>query len=194
MAKKKTKKRISKKMQKKLELRRKIIASSVGVGILVIVILILGVILTKTSLIGDRINATTASYITFKNAFESDNMKINSLKKMNDHRGMNLSGNQMLEFSIISDNKSKGSKYDVVIYPINNTVNYDYIKYYLTDENDRVIAYDKLSDVDSDKLGKILYSDKIDNTNKKLKLRLWIDKKYDKDIISSSFEVRVKLK
>lgn len=194
MAKKKTKKRISKKMQKKLELRRKIIASSVGVGILVIVILILGVILTKTSLIGDRINATTASYITFKNAFESDNMKINSLKKMNDHRGMNLSGNHMLEFSIISDNKSKGSKYDVVIYPINNTVNYDYIKYYLTDENDRVIAYDKLSDVDSDKLGKILYSDKIDNTNKKLKLRLWIDKKYDKDIISSSFEVRVKLK
>ena len=193
MGKKKKRKKMTKKQRMKLELRRKIIASSVGICVLFVLIIGLGFMLVNTSLINDKINATTASYITFKNAFENNDMIISNLRRTSDSRGMRLNDESLLEFDVKG---KKNTKFDILIVPVNNTVDYKYINFYLTDSNDNVVAFDKLSDVSGDMLELKIYSDIISSNKKSnaFKLRLWIDKEYEEDEWMSSFEVKLKLK
>ena len=193
MGKKKKSKKMTKKQRMKLELRRKIIASSVGICVLFVLIIGLGFMLVNTSLINDKINATTASYITFKNAFENNDMIISNLRRTSDSRGMRLNDESLLEFDVKG---KKNTKFDILIVPVNNTVDYKYINFYLTDSNDNVVAFDKLSDVSGDMLELKIYSDIISSNKKNnaFKLRLWIDKEYEEDEWMSSFEVKLKLK
>lgn len=193
MGKKKKSKKMTKKQRMKLELRRKIIASSVGICVLFVLIIGLGFMLVNTSLINDKINATTASYITFKNAFENNDMIISNLRRTSDSRGMRLNDDSLLEFDVKG---KKNTKFDILIVPVNNTVDYKYINFYLTDSNDNVVAFDKLSDVSGDMLELKIYSDIISSNKKNnaFKLRLWIDKEYEEDEWMSSFEVKLKLK
>lgn len=193
MGKKKKSKKMTKKQRMKLELRRKIIASSVGICVLFVLIIGLGFMLVNTSLINDKINATTASYITFKNAFENNDMIISNLRRTSDSRGMRLNDESLLEFDVKG---KKNTKFDILIVPVNNTVDYKYINFYLTDSNDNIVAFDKLSDVSGDMLELKIYSDIISSNKKNnaFKLRLWIDKEYEEDEWMSSFEVKLKLK
>ena len=149
--------------------------------------------LVNTSLINDKINATTASYITFKNAFENNDMIISNLRRTSDSRGMRLNDESLLEFDVKG---KKNTKFDILIVPVNNTVDYKYINFYLTDSNDNIVAFDKLSDVSGDMLELKIYSDIISSNKKNnaFKLRLWIDKEYEEDEWMSSFEVKLKLK
>ena len=193
MSKKKKKKKLTKKQRMKLELRRKIIASSLGICILFVLIIGFGFILINTSLISDRINSTTASYITFKNVFENNDMIISDLRKLSDSRGMRLDDGAFLEIDVKG---KKDTKFDILMVPINNNVDYKYINFYLTDSNDNVIVSDKLSNVSDEMLELKLYSgiissEKEDNI---FKLRLWIDKDYEENNLVSSFEVKLKLK
>lgn len=190
---KKTTKKYSKKVQKKKELQRKIVASSICVCLLFLMIVGLGVALINSSLISEQINATTASYITFKNVFEEDDMTIFNLRRLSDNRGKRVTDDAFLEFDVKGDS---GTKFDIIIVPINNSIDYKYIKFYLTDSYDNVILTDRLSNVSDKMLEMKLYSGKIEKNKEenKFKLRLWIDKEYKDEIVSSSFEVKLKLK
>jgi len=191
--KKKKKKKYSKKQQMKRELQRKIIVSSLSICVLFALIIGLGFMLINSSLLSDKINATTASYITFKNVFENNDMIVSDLRKLSDSRGMNLNDDAFIEIDVKGQ---KDTGFDIVLVPINNSVDYKYINFYLTDSDDNVIEFDKLSNVSGEMVELKLYSgiisdEKKDNT---YKLRLWIDKEYENDDWISSFEVQLKLK
>ena len=190
---KKTTKKYSKKMQKKKELQRKIIASSISIFVLFLMIVGLGVALVNNFFMNEKINATTASYITFKNVFEEDDMIISNLRKLSDNRGMKVNDEALLEFDVKGDS---GTEFDIIIVPVNNSIDYDYINFYLTDNSDKVILTNKLSEVSDEMLELKLYSGVISKNKEdnKFKLRLWIDKEWYKEITTSSFEVKLKLK
>lgn len=129
--------------------------------------------------------------ISFNDIYDSDTIKINYLKKLNDKKGMKSKAIN-LNVSGVSNNL----EYEIILVPINVNVEYKYIKYYLTDDNNNYLVFDNLNNtrLSEDYSGNIIYRGVLDNKEKNLKLRLWIDNEYNEDINNNSFEVKFKLK
>ena len=108
-----------------------------------------------------------------------------------------------LTFLFLYKQSSKSKEYYVTVEAIGETINEDYIKFYLTDKDGKPINNSKvvpvISDYDEEEniSGKIIYTGKFskDNINQKLNLRVWISDEYDLDDIAGfSYRLNVLVK
>lgn len=133
----------------------------------------------------------TANNISFNDIYDSDTIKINNLRQLNDKKGKKSKAID-LNISGVSD----GLEYEIILIPINVNVEYKYVKYYLTDENNNSLVFNNLSNssLSNDYSGNVIYSGVLNNKKSKLKLRVWIDDNYNEEIGYNLFEVKFKLK
>ena len=181
---------------------REIITSVLG--ILILIVLIFGTsyaVEVKSS--DEKINTLTMGYLSF-NFTESNNNTINIInaKPMSDTEGMKITDKDLYyEFSVSND-FDKSINYEILLEPIVNEIDGEYIKFYLTDKDNKpvsnysnnVLSLMKLEDSKLDG-NKVLYKDVLKpKTNKKFTLRIWVSDKYQEstDNLSLSFKVDVK--
>jgi len=160
--------------------------------LILLLLLISGVsyYLFGTSVLDLDIHMTTNN-ISFNDFYDSDTIKIHNIKQLNDKKGKKSKAID-LNISGISD----GLEYEIILIPINVNVEYNSIKYYLTDEDNNSLIFDNLGNtsLSNDYSGNVIYSGILNNKKSKLKLRVWIDDDYYGDIGNNSFEVKIKLK
>ena len=181
---------------------REIITSVLG--ILILIVLIFGTsyaVEVKSS--DEKINTLTMGYLSF-NFTESNNNTINIInaKPMSDTEGMKITDKDLYyEFSVLND-FDKSINYEILLEPIVNEIDGEYIKFYLTDKDNKPVSnYSNnvlsLMELEDSKLdgNKVLYKDVLKpKTNKKFALRIWVSDKYQEstDNLSLSFKVDVK--
>lgn len=188
MAKKRKRKKTSRTTSKMIT--RKIMVSCSFILLILLVMFGVKCFLFNDNLFRIGIDNTTDN-ITFNDLFDSDTIRINRLRKLSDKNGKKI---KALDLNISGVND--GLEYEIILIPINVSVDNSHIKYYLTDEFDNDIKFDYLSNtsLSNDYAGNVIYSGVLKNKNDKFKLRVWIDDGYDKDINSNLFEVKIKLK
>ena len=149
-----------------------------------------------------KIDKTTSNYLSFNYAKMNEyTVEIVEPKVMSDFFGKYLLKPFDFEVEVPKEYiKSESVKYEVIVSDLGNLIDEEYIKFYLTDQNDNKVnerevvpVYSSLSDTTE---GKIIYSGEFnkDSLSKKLRLRIWVSDKYDKDIkgiLAYRLQVRV---
>ena len=191
MAKKTTRRR----RKKSAKVNSRNITNKFVVSCTFLVLLFLLVVGFSYYLFGDKylkfgINHNTVNNISFNDLFSSDTILIKNIKQLSDKKGKR---SKAIELNISGDSNLE---YEIILVPVSVDVDFKDIKYYLTDENDNFLKSDNLgtSILSNDYSGHIIYSGVLNNSEEKLKLRIWINEKINKDIKYNSFEVKVKLK
>lgn len=190
MAKRKSKKQL-RELKKQ---RKKIMLSSLRLIILVLVIAFSGYFLVQKFVLSSNINKKTANYISFRNTLDGTHLTINELKVLKDDVGKSSRNNSYVDFKLDNDG-ALGSSFDIVVTPINNKIDLQYIKYYLVDNNNNEVGFGNLYIADKSENGIIIHSGVVSDKNDKYTLKLWISDEYkEKDSTGNSFEVNVYLK
>lgn len=153
-----------------------------------------------------KIDKKTSGYISFNYATNDKNIiKINSPKVVGDFSGKRLSKNDYFEFDVVVEEeyvKEKSVEYEIVAIPIGNNIADEYIKFYMTDQNNNCLAgYSDsvpLFSVFSNTVeGKIIYSGSFskNDLSDKYRLRIWISDKYKGDVSGSlTYQLQVRIK
>ena len=142
-----------------------------------------------------KVNDETVKYISF--LFEHNEnhvLEIKNPKVVSDDVGKFLFGEDYFTFDINvdKDELNEDLEYMVVAEAIGKTIDENYIKFYLTDDQGNIL-YDGNHvpvfgefEVSDDTSGKIIYSGKFDDkvTSKSLKLRVWVSDEYDLDDVA----------
>lgn len=153
--------------------------------------------------------------VSFSYNEESNGIELENAIPLEDNVGKTLINNNKAEginqgyfdFTI----RAKSSTTETVYYNIYATLEDDsnmdpnYIKVYLTDDNDipykpyasTVPVFSKLEDYQDQKNAKILFSDQINGTEetvKKFRLRLWVAHDYSDGTTSKVFKIKVNVK
>lgn len=158
---------------------KKKVITCIVLGIFVIT---LSYLIFKTNILEPKLNELTTSYISFNTKNNSDILEIKNINKMSDTTAKSILNNSSLKLDITG---TKNEEYYVVVYK-NSNIDDKYINCYI---NKKV----NLSEVETTKDGgKIIYTGKIDNKTKVLKM--WIDKSYKDKVNDNSFEIRIKKK
>jgi len=158
---------------------KKKVITCIVLGIFVIT---LSYLIFKTNILEPKLNELTTSYISFNTENNSDILEIKNINKMSDTTAKSIINNSSLKLDITG---TKNEEYNVVVYK-NSNIDDRYINCYI---NKKV----NLSEVETTKDGgKIIYTGKIDNKTKVLKM--WIDKSYKDKVNDNSFEIRIKKK
>lgn len=185
MPKRRSKKKKTKKKEQLVD-KKRICKILVLIIMLCSSILYLNYIIWNSKFLQPVVDEKTINYISFNNKDATDCLKINNIEKLRDKRGKGHFNKKRLIFKVTGEEKIN---YDIVIYPIINKIDLKYIKYYLT--NDLETSYNTLSSMPkSEDGGIIIYQNNL--KNKKLTLRMWVDKKYSGKISNSSYEVKIK--
>lgn len=148
-------------------------------SILGILVFLLTYFIFETNILEPKVNELTTSYISFSNN-KTDELKINNIKKLSNKIGKSSFNNSSLELDITGN---KNDLYNIVIYKINSNIDDNYIKCFIDKE---ITLSDTETTPDN---GKIIYSGKINNKNKVL--RMWIDKKYKGKVENNSYEIKI---
>ena len=115
-----------------------------------------------------------------------ENVSIDNSLPVNDKFGKNISDNisggyKKVDFEIINVS-SKSKTYQLYIKKNNlntNEINNDFVKFYLTDDKNKVPSYRNLSYIKDKADSKVLYTDKIDKyQRKKFIIRVWVTDNY----------------
>lgn len=189
MAKKRKKRKSSKVNSKNITMR--IVISCALVFLLIFLIVYIGYYMFDTNILELGIDKTTANYISFNDIFDTDTIKTNELKQLSDRKGMKSKG-----VNIIVEGTNNNLDYEIVLIPININVDYNHIKYYLTDNYNNELVFDNMNNtsLSDDLSGNVIYNGKLNNKKDYIKLRIWIDEEYSGDFDNNIFEVKVKLK
>ena len=155
--------------------------------VLTILVVAFTYIIFVTDILEPNINQITASYISFNNRNSTDMLMIKNLKKMSNQRGKSNRNKQSLSFQISSN---QDNSYELIIIPINNTIDEKYINYSLTINHQT--TSDSINNLKEEEVGKkILYSG-TNKKNTKALLRMWISENYEGKEKDISFEIKVK--
>ncbi len=175
------------KKKRRNKVKEKIVKYRIISFVLTIIVACLFLLITDSSLFVSKVNEETFKYISFNNRNTTDMLQINNIKRMSDDRGKSKENHKYIEFSATGE---KNLDYDVILYPIINTIDYKYIKYSITNQKKLIIdsLEDKEMSIDG---GFIIYHGKIREDQMRT-LRLWISNEYTGKIESNSFEVRIK--
>lgn len=183
---KKNKKKLSKKKQLELQNQRKVISYCLFLCLLV---LLLTYFIFYKDTLKTSVDEVTASYISFNNSKTTDMLKISNLSKMKDKKGKSILNTSTKTFDV---NGNVKEKYEVVVYALGNQVDESYVKYALYDENNNEISKGILNDLaQSADGGKVIYQSSIKKNNK-LKLNMWLSKKYQGNTKNISYEIKIK--
>ena len=158
------------------------------VSILIILVLSLSYIILQTQWMTPRINELSASYISLKNTYTTDMLKITNLHKLNDKKGKSFYNKSSKDFQMIGETDYK---YQIVLYHLGDSIDEQYVKYHI--ENEKKIELDgTLSEqpVTYDG-GRIIYEGTI-NEGQNWNLKMWVDKEYQGNCNNVSYEIRIK--
>ena len=190
MAKRKSKKQL----RKEKEQRKKVIASSIRIMVLLLLIGFSGYFLVNKFVLSNNINKETASFISFRNTLDGSQLIFDEVKVLSDKEGKSYKNKSVLKFDIDNDGVD-GSSFDIVITPINNKVDLKYVKYYLVDSNNKEVGFGNLYIAEEANGGRIIHSGKKKKKSDHYKLKLWISDEYKgKDTIGNTYEVKIYLK
>ena len=187
---KKRKKRKSSKVNSK-NITKRIIVSCALIFLLTLLIVYIGYYMFGTNILEIGINKTTANYISFNDIFDTDTIKTNELRQLSDRKGKK---SKCVNINVEGTNSNLD--YEIVLVPININVDYNHIKYYLTDNHNNELVFDNMGNapLSDDLSGNVIYNGKLINKKENIKLRIWIDEDYSGELNNNIFEVKVKLK
>lgn len=160
--------------KKKIYFKKIFICSILG-----ILVFLLTYFIFETNVLEPKINELTTSYISFSNN-KTDKLRINNIKKLSNKIGKSSFNNSNLVLDITGD---KEDLYNIVIYKINSNIDDKYIKCYI--DKEITLSEGKITSNN----GIVIYSGKINNKNKTL--RMWIDKKYKGKVENNSYEIKI---
>lgn len=183
-----------------------------GLSVVIVLLLIIFVIyvtcLVVENIYNDpifKVNTKTANYISF--LFEDNNdhiIEVKNPKVISDELGKYLFGEDIYTINIkVDDNMdlSDEVEYMVIAEALSKEIDDEYIKFYLTDKNDRSLIEGNVpsySEFNSDGgSGKIIYTGKIsrDKLDEQLKVRVWVSDKYkSNDVLGFSYHLNVVVK
>lgn len=184
------------------ENKKEVLFSLIGVFILIFAVVGISYAVWSKTLLGEKENSLTTGSISFQ-YHESDTnvISITNALPTEDSQGKKQSGsNRMFDFSVSGGGMIS---YDVYATQVgNNTLPGEYVKIYLTDQNDHPVSgyqdkiplYSELSDYSyGNQSGKLLYSSKLTSksTHHNLRLRIWVDSDYRQADRSSTFAFKV---
>lgn len=186
---------------------KKVFFSLIGVFILLIAVIGMSYALWQRSFIGTKENSVKTGYVSFSYVESDSNViTIENALPMKDEVGKNqIESNEMFDFSI-SSNYGYDGDINYEIYTVdgnNNTLPPEYLKVYLTDQNDNALeGYDTTVPVyanleqTSDGNGRYLFKSKLDhvNSSKNFRLRVWIDSSYNDAVNTKRFSFKVNVK
>ena len=132
----------------------------------------LSIFIYKSDLLEPQLNELTVSYISFNKSNSTDTIKMKNIQKNKKCREIKISG-------------KKGTRYEVILYPSSNLINYSDIIYSI---NDKKNTLDKIESRE-DK-GKIIYTNTVNK--EKIKLCMWISDKSKENTSNIDFDVIIK--
>jgi len=145
----------------------------------------LGLFIHNTNILDPKIDELTTSFISFNNKYTTDMLKINNIVKMSNKIGKSSWNPHSLSLDILPE---KDSAYEIVLYPLNNSVEEEYIWYSLEDKKE--LVNQNLSNLEKTEDGGIILY-KGNSKRKRITLRLWISNNYKKEVTENLFEVKV---
>ena len=151
-------------------------------------LLVLGIsyVIFITDVLQPTVNEVTASYISFNNNDSTDIIKITNIKKMSNDMGKSIVNSKYSRLLISGE---KNSNYQVVIYPIINDIDLEYINYALVVDNDTYEGNLATGNMSSDE-GIIVYNDVVGENNK-VTVKLWVSKEYKGEVNNNSFKIKI---
>ena len=183
---KRNKKKLSKKKQLELQKQRKIISYCL---ILCLLVFLLTYFIFYKDALKTSVDEVTASYISFNNSKTTDMLKISNLSKMKDKKGKSILNSSTKMFDVKGNTKEK---YEIVVYALGNKADESFVKFALYDSNNNEINSGILNDSETSvDGGKAIYQGTIKKHNK-LKLNMWLSKKYHGNTKNISYEIKIK--
>lgn len=176
-------------MKKKIKRysKKRVYKSTFIAVILVLLVVFLGLFILKTDYLYTGINESTKRYISFNNTDSTDILKINNITRKTSKNGRSILNRSSILFEIKGDHHKE---FDIVLYPINNTLEEKYIYYYLSLNNKKVTG-NLASVLTKEDGGKVIYHGKIDDNNT-YRLNMWISENYKVKGRNISYEVKIK--
>ena len=163
-------------------------------GLFTVIILIIVIYNSGNLLkVETELNPVTLGYLTF-NFTESDSnvIKLVDIKPTGD--SFALKSNDFFKFKV-SNNFKQDLDYSVLLEPIVNDIDGEYIKIYFNDNEEidksKITTLNNLKDLDGNK---VLYTGKLTNkSSKDFTLKIWLSKEYKTDSTKTlSFKINIK--
>lgn len=168
--------------------KKNVIQAAIPTLVLFLLVCALTYYVFNTDWLNPRINEITASYISLNNNDTTDMLKITNLRKMSDNKGKSDRNNCTQSFQVLG---SKNAEYKIVLYHLGNSVEEEYVNFYLTNEKGNKIEGILGEQEETYDGGKVLYEGTIQK-GKKWNLKMWVDKEEKKEIENVSYEIRIK--
>lgn len=187
----------------KKQLKKEIIRLTCSILCLAFIISLLGFKVLSGSFKKDKVNVLTAGYLSFNYKESDDNViKLVSAMPISDDIGRK-SNNKTDYFEFKITNKAKKKvKYEILLEPLSNNFDGDFLKVYLTDDNDTALkgftdnvpVWSKFNDTSL--LGSaIIYHGYLNGKESKtFRLRTWISENYVVSDKAGSFSFRINIR
>ncbi len=193
------------------ETKSKIIFSLIGVFILVLAVFGISYAVWSNNFVGKKENVLKTGSVSFSyKEDENRYISIENAEPMSDSDGMRLEGNNnVFDFHISAKQKGlNGIIYYIYAEPDqNNTLSGDYVKFYLTNQNDEpinyykndpVLVYSKLGDYycDNEIRCKLIYKSdlKTNDFDDNYRLRVWLSSDFSDNDNQKTFAFKVNVK
>lgn len=177
-------------------------------SVLILIIAVFGIsysIWTQTFL-GSKENSINTGYISFSYTESDTNViEMNNAVPMSDENGKKLTGNNyMFDFTVSAKYGGVSSiGYEIYATPINQTLDSQYLKVYLTDQKDQAIpgyestipTYNELEDSTMEN-SKTIYKSTLNHSgaSQDFRLRIWVSSDYNTPETSNKFSFKVNVK
>lgn len=191
-------------MENKRNYSREIVTSMLGIMILILLLFSTSYAVFVESIDGSKINSLTTGYLSLNYTNSDSNIVTlaNSLPISDEVGKYDITSGKLFEFSVSND-FMKNINYKIIIEEIVSEVDIEYLKIYLTDDNNNVLGQlndevNVLSSFETTDLvnERVIYNGTLTGKDdiKKFKLKVWVSDDYlkvsDKPV-TFSFKVSV---
>lgn len=191
-------------MENKKNYSREIVTSMLGIMILILLLFSTSYAVFVESIDGSKINSLTTGYLSLNYTNSDSNIVTlaNSLPISDEVGKYDITSGELFEFSVSND-FMKNINYKIIIEEIVSEVDIEYLKIYLTDDNNNILSQlnddvNVLSSFETTDLAneRVIYNGILTGKGdvKKFKLKVWVSDDYlkvsDKPV-TFSFKVSV---
>ena len=187
-----------------MEKKKELVISVIGVFLLFIVVIGISYAVWSKTFIGTQENSINTGYVSFSYTESDTNViEIHNAVPIADDNGKILSGNEeMFDFSVSANFAGVTSiDYEIYATPIIQTIDSEYIKVYLTDQNDNPVGiyadepvptYNLLEDSNVED-SKTIYKSSLTKSGEvaNYRLRIWVASNFNVPDESQKFAFKV---
>lgn len=156
-------------------------------GILLILVICIGGIISNSNFNVVPFDEVTASYVSFNNSDTTDMIKVSNLEKLSDTKGVSFRNRSSKNFQVLGD---KNLKFKIVLYHIGTVIEDEYIHFSLSHKGKEIIRYTLDQMQESSNGGKIIYEGVIKDQDD-WNLKMWVDHSYKGVVKNISYEIRI---